>query len=66
MFINTPETFAEWFNVTYPSSYRKITGEDVRDLTVCGLIYRDGRYFSRDKDGETIRAILQYEQMREK
>ena len=64
MFITNPEAFAQWFNARYPGAYRKITGEDVRDLTICGLIHRYGHY-SRIHDGETIRKILLYEQMRD-
>jgi len=64
MFINSPEKFAAWFNQTYPGAYRSITAEDARDLTACGLICRYISY-SKSKDGETIRGILRYEQMRE-
>ena len=64
MFINSPGNFAAWFNEKYPGAYRATTAEDVRDMTTCGLI---GRYrsYSKSQDGETVRGILQYEQMRE-
>ncbi|MFC1902549.1 hypothetical protein ACFLX4_00565 [Chloroflexota bacterium] len=65
MEITSPDKFAAWFNLRYPGAYRQITTEDVRDMTSCGLIHRY-RYYSPPQDGETIRAILQYEQMREK
>lgn len=65
MFITDPKAFAAWFNEKYPGAYRAITTEDVRDMTTCGLIYRYGSY-SKSQDGETVRRILQYEQMREK
>ena len=64
MFITSPEKFATWFNNKYQGVYRKISTQDVRDLTACKLIYRFG-YYSPPQDGETIRGILQYEQMRE-
>ena len=65
MFINSPKEFADWFNKKYPGAYRPITAVDVRNLTECGLI---GRYrsYSPFQDGETIRGILQYEQLRQK
>jgi len=65
MFINSPNKFAVWFNEKYMGAYRKITAEDVRDMTACRLI---GRYrsYSKSLDGETIRGILQYEQLRDK
>jgi hypothetical protein len=65
MFITSPEKFAAWFNEKYPGAYRRVTGDDIRELTTCGLICRY-RYYSLSQDGETIRGILQYEQMREK
>ncbi|MFC1894058.1 hypothetical protein ACFLYR_08635 [Chloroflexota bacterium] len=65
MFVNSPKKFAAWFNEKYIGAYRRITTEDVREMTVCGLIGRY-RYYSPPQDGETIRGILQYEQLREK
>ncbi len=64
MISNNPNDFAQWFNTRYPGAYRKITGEDIRDLTICGLIHRYWHY-SRIHVVETIREILFYEQMRE-
>ncbi|MFC2042353.1 hypothetical protein ACFLTV_02515 [Chloroflexota bacterium] len=49
----------------YPGAYRQITGNDVEDMTISGLIGRY-RYYSESLDGEIIRGILQYEQLREK
>lgn len=60
--ILSPDRFAEWLNRVVPA-YRKITPEDARDLTECGLIGKY-QYYGR-ADLETVRAILQYEQMRE-
>ncbi len=65
MEIASPEKFAVWFNDKYQDAYRKINAEDVRDMTTCGLIGRY-RYYSLSQDGETVRGILQYEQVREK
>ena len=62
--MNNSNDFAKWFNVRCPGAYRKITGEDVRDLVACGLIHRYGHY-SRVEDGKIILAILQYEHLRE-
>ena len=59
-----PEDFAEWFAKTIlEGAYRSITAQDVRDMTTCGLIGRYGYYMQLDI--ETVRAILQYEQLRE-
>ena len=65
MFTNSPKKFAAWFNMTCPGTHRRITTEDVEDMTVCGLIGRY-RFYSESLDGETIRAVLQSEQLREK
>ena len=65
MFITSPENFASWFNQTFPGAYRRITAGDVRGMTACGLICHY-RTYSLSRDGETVRGILQYEQMREK
>ena len=65
MEITSPDEFAEWFNNKYQGAYRKINTEDVRDMTTCGLIGRY-RYYSLSQDGETVRGILEYEQLREK
>ena len=65
MFITCPNKFADWFNEKYPGISRRVTSEDINDMTDCGLIRRYG-YYSESMDGEAIRAVLQYEQMREK
>jgi hypothetical protein len=64
VFITSPKAFAEWFNEKYIGACHHITPEDVKDMTVCGLIHRHG-YYSESMDGETVRAVLQYEQLRE-
>ena len=56
-----PEDFVAWFNKAIPGAYRSITAQDVRDMTTCGLIGRYGYYIHLDI--ETVRAILQYEQL---
>jgi len=63
MFTN-PDRFASWFNEAVPGAYRQITVEDVRDMANCGLIARYRYYLSADI--QTVRAILQYEHMRQK
>ena len=74
--ITSPEKFAASFNQKFPGAYRLITAEDVNDMTECGLIGRYGFYlkkvdlserygFNKQDDLETIRGILQYEQLRE-
>ena len=59
----SPDKFAEWFNEAVPGAYRKLTVQDIRDITECGLIMKYN-YFSRD-DLEIVRAVLQYEQLRQ-
>ena len=61
--VTTPERFAGFFNAKVPGAYRQITAEDVRDMTTCGLIGRYGEYLKLDI--ETVRAVLQYEQLRQ-
>ena len=64
MFNKSPEKFAALFNEKYPGTYRQVTAQDVRDMTICCLI---GRYECYLKDDlEFIRGMLQYEQLREK
>jgi len=58
-----PEDFAAWFNKAIPGAYRSITAQDVHDMVTSGLIGRYGYYIQLDI--ETVRAILQYEQLRE-
>ena len=57
------EDFVAWFNKTIPGACRSITTQDVRNMTTCGLIGRYGYYIHLDI--ETVRAVLQYEQLRE-
>jgi hypothetical protein len=64
MFITSSKAFAEWFNTKIPDAYREITTDDVRFMTECNLIGRH-RFYGR-LDGETIRGVLQYEQLRQK
>jgi len=61
--ILSPDRFAEWFNLVVPGAYRKVTVQDIRDMTECGFIGKY-QYYGR-ADLETVRAILLYEQMRE-
>jgi hypothetical protein len=64
MFITSPDRFAEWFNEKIPDACRKITSKDVRLMTECKLM---GRYRFYDRqDMETVRAVLQYEQLQQK
>jgi len=59
----SPEKFAAEVNAKLPGAHRQITVDDVRDMVICGLI---GKYSCfLDLDLETVRAILQYEQLRE-
>jgi hypothetical protein len=55
------ERFAAQFNAKLPGAYRQITVQDVRDMTDCGLIRRYGYYIHSDL--ETVRAVLQYEEL---
>ena len=61
--ITTPDRFADWFNAKAPGAYRQVTTEDIRDMTSCGLIGKYSGYFQLDI--ETVRAVLQYEQLRQ-
>lgn len=61
--ILTSDRFAAWFNSVVTGAYRKITVYDIRDMTQCGLIGRYG-YYGRS-DLEIVRAVLQYEHLRE-
>lgn len=60
-----PDKFANYFNSVVSGAYRKITTQDIRDMTECGLIRCYGGYYS-SADLERVRGILQYEQMRDK
>lgn len=62
--IVSPDRFVAEFNQVVPGAYRSITVQDVRDMTTCSLIKQFG-YYSR-QDLETVRAILEYEQLRQK
>jgi hypothetical protein len=46
-----------------PGAYRRVTADDIRDMVECGLIGRHNYHY--ESDLETVRGILQYEQMRE-
>jgi hypothetical protein len=60
----SPARFAVEFNQTVPGAYRKISVQDVKLLTECGLI---GRYkYYAESDILTVIGILQYERFREK
>lgn len=61
--ITNPQKFADFFNAKVPGAYRKVSADDIRDMTTCGLIGRYGYYIHLDI--ETVRAILQYEQLRQ-
>jgi len=61
--ISNPQKFADLFNAKVPGAYRQISADDVRHMTTCGLIVRYGDYIRLDI--ETVRAILQYEQLRQ-
>ena len=61
--ITSPERFADLFNAKVPGAHRQITVDDVIDMTTCGLIGRYGYYMHTEI--ETVRAILQYEQLRQ-
>jgi hypothetical protein len=61
--ITSPERFAIWFNAKVPGAYRQVSADDIRDMTTCGLIGKYSEYITLDI--ETVRAILQYEQLRQ-
>ena len=65
MLTSDPVKFSDWFNATHPGTWRKIDAVDVTAMKSCGLIglYQ---YFSQSLDGETVRKILNYENMIEK
>lgn len=56
------EKFALKFNSLFQGSHRKITADDVREMTKCGLISRHG-YFEQ-MDPHTVNGILWYELLR--
>jgi len=62
--ITTPDKFAAWFNAKVPGAYRRITAQDARLMTTCGLIGKYGGYYRTDL--ETVRGLLQYEYLRQK
>jgi hypothetical protein len=65
MITDIPTKFSSWFNTRYAGIYRQITPEDLKDILDCGLICRYG-YYSRSIDGEFIRRLLQYENLRDR
>jgi hypothetical protein len=61
--ITSAEKFADLFNAKVPGAYRQITVDDVRDMVACGLIGKFDCFLNLDL--ETVRGILQYEQLRQ-
>ena len=61
--ITSPKQFADLFNAKVPGAHRQISADDVKDMTTCGLIGKYGYYLNLDL--ETVRAVLQYEQLRQ-
>jgi formamidopyrimidine-DNA glycosylase len=61
--ITSPEKFADFFNAKVPGAHRQITVDDVRDMVTCGLIGKFSCFL--DLDLETVRDVLQYEQLRQ-
>ncbi|MBN2185937.1 MAG: hypothetical protein JW732_00575 [Dehalococcoidia bacterium] len=59
--ITSPEKFAVLFNAKMPGAYGQVTADNIREMTTCGLIGRYGYFIHLDI--ETVRAILQYEQL---
>ena len=57
-----PDKFAAEVNAKLLGAHRQITVDDVRDMVTCGLIGRYGYFINLDL--ETVRAVLQYEQLR--
>ena len=56
-----PEKFAAEVNARLLGAHRQIRVDDVRDMVNCGLIGKFDCFL--DLDIETVRAILQYEQL---
>ena len=63
-FRTSPDRFAREFNEVVPGVYRRITTQDILDMTACGLIGKYDCY--PHNDIETVRAILRYEELRQK
>jgi hypothetical protein len=63
-FRTSPNKFAEDFNEAVPGAYRRITTQDIVDMSECGLIGKYNCY--PHNDIETVRAILRYEEIRQK
>ena len=61
----SPKQFAQRFNVKVPGAWRQLTVADVLELTELGLIKRHN-YYSSSADMETVRAILAYEEWRQR
>jgi len=61
-FITSPDKFARAFNDKVAGAERRITADDVRLLTECGLIKKHGYYLQDDL--QTVIGILNYEQRR--
>ena len=58
-----PDKFAVKFNSVMPEACRTVTTQDVLDMTECGLLKRHGYFIWQDL--ETVRGILQYEQLQQ-
>ena len=56
------EKFAQKFNSLFQGSHRKVSADDVREMTRCGLIGRHGYY--EQLDLHTVNGILRYESLR--
>lgn len=63
MQLTNPQKFADFFNAKVPGAYRKVSSDDIRDMTTCGLIRRYDYYIHLDI--ETVRCILLYEQLQQ-
>ena len=58
-----PDKFAAEVNAKLPGAHRQISADDVRDMVACGLIGKFNWFLNLDL--ETVRAILQYEQLQQ-
>jgi len=57
------EKFAIKFNSLFQGAYRKVTADDVREMTKCGLIGRHGYY--EQLDLHTVNGIIRCEYLRD-
>lgn len=58
-----PDKFAAEVNAKLPGAHRQITVDDVRDMVACDLIGKFNWFLTLDI--EIVRAVLQYEQLRQ-